>query len=82
MSTLIIYDGRQHVRLIDVAGVIVGPALAMFIAHTFSAAMTVEDARVLCRREWGQIIGAQAPLLLLCVPPLPSSQCCCLWRTR
>lgn len=37
MSTLIIYDGWQQLELIDVVGVIVGPIVAMFVAHVFSA---------------------------------------------
>jgi hypothetical protein len=36
MSVLIIYDGWQNLRAIDVVGIIVGPILAMFIAHIFS----------------------------------------------
>ncbi len=39
MSVLIIYDGWQHLRLVDVIGVIVGPVVAMFLAHVFSAAL-------------------------------------------
>src|ERR1700683_505758 len=39
MSVLIIYDGWQHLRLLDVIGVIVGPVVAMFLAHLFSAAL-------------------------------------------
>jgi hypothetical protein len=72
MSVLIIYDGWQKLRLIDVAGVIVGPVLAMFLAHVFSGAMAkhVEAGRVLTRIEWTGIVRAQAPLLLLCLPPL------------
>jgi hypothetical protein len=72
MSVLIIYDGWQHLKLIDVVGIIVGPVLAMFFAHTFSAAIAkhVEAGRILARREWTNIVAAQAPFLLLCVPPL------------
>lgn len=72
MSVLIIYDGWSHLRLIDVVGVIVGPVLAMFIAHVFSAVMAqhVEVGRILSRREIGGIVRIQAPFLLLCVPPL------------
>jgi hypothetical protein len=49
MSVLIIYDGWQHLRLIDVVGVIVGPVLAMFLAHVFSGAMAkhVEAGRII-----------------------------------
>jgi hypothetical protein len=72
MSVLIIYDGWQHLRLIDVAGVIVGPVVAMFLAHVFSAAMAkhIEEGRVLHRTEWCGVVRTQAPFLLLCVPPL------------
>jgi len=72
MSVLIIYDGWDHLRLINVVGIIVGPVVAMFIAHVFSAliAQHVEVGRILTRREWGGVIRVQAPFLLLCVPPL------------
>jgi hypothetical protein len=39
MSVLIIYDGWQDLRLVDVIGVIVGPVVAMFLAHVFSASL-------------------------------------------
>jgi hypothetical protein len=72
MSVLIIYDGWQELRLINVVGVIVGPVLAMFLAHVFSSAMAkhVEVGRMLTRSEWRGIVRTQAPFLLLCVPPL------------
>ncbi len=72
MSVLIIYDGWQHLRLIDVAGVIIGPVLAMFLAHTFSAAVAqhVEAERILTGKEWREVVRIQVPFLLLCVPPL------------
>jgi hypothetical protein len=72
MSVLIIYDGWDHLKLINVVGIIVGPVLAMFMAHVFSAAIArhVEVGRILNRREWGAIIRVQAPFLLLCAPPL------------
>ncbi len=72
MSVLIIYDGWEHLKLVNVVGIIFGPVLAMFIAHVFSAVMArhVEVGRILTRREWGGIVLIQAPFLLLCVPPL------------
>ena len=72
MSVLIIYDGWQHLRLIDVVGVIVGPVLAMTFGHVFSAAMAqhVEAKRILTGKEWRGIVRVQSPFLLLCVPPI------------
>ncbi len=57
MSALVIYDGWQHLRLVDVAGVIVGPIVAMFLAHVFSAAMArhIEVGRILHRRGWAAV---------------------------
>ena len=72
MSVLIIYDGWQHLRLADVAGIIIGPVVAMFLAHVFSAAMAqqVELGRHLDWVERTTIVRSEAPFLLLCVPPL------------
>ena len=72
MSVLIIYDGWQQLKLIEVVGVIVGPVVAMFLAHVFSAAMAkhVEAGRVLTGSEWRGIVHTQAPFLFLCLPPL------------
>ena len=72
MSVLIIYDGWQRLKLIDVAGVIIGPVVAMFLAHVFSAAMArqVELGQVLAAREWRRIVLYESRFLLLCVPPL------------
>jgi hypothetical protein len=72
MSVLIIYDGWQKLKLIDVFGVIIGPVLAMFLAHVFSAAMAkhVELGRILTGKEWKAIVQSEAPFLLLCGPPL------------
>lgn len=72
MSVLIIYDGWDEVHLIDVAGVIVGPILAMFVAHVFSAGLArrVTEGRRLRWRERFIIMRAEARFLLLAVPPL------------
>src|ERR1700723_1782483 len=72
MSVLIIYDGWQHLKLIDVLGVIVGPIVAMFVAHIFSAALAkqVEVGRPLTWDDRTVIIKSEAPFLLLCVPPV------------
>jgi hypothetical protein len=72
MSVLIIYDGWQTLKLLDVVGVIVGPVLAMFLVHVFSGAMAkhVEAGRILTGSEWSHVVTSEAPFLLLCVPPL------------
>ena len=40
MSTLIVYDGWQDLKLFQIAAVIIGPVLAMFLGHVFSAAIS------------------------------------------
>ena len=72
MSVLIIYDGWQHLRLIDVVVVIAGPIIAMCIGHVFSAALAkqVEVGRPLTGGEVMTIAGAESRFLLLCVPPV------------
>jgi hypothetical protein len=68
MSVLIIYDGWQHLRWVDVIGVIVGPVVAMFLAHVFSAslakqvdlgkALTWSDRLAIVTLESGEPAGA------------------------
>jgi hypothetical protein len=72
MSVLIIYDGWQKLRLIDVVLVIVGPIIAMFIGHIFSAALAkqIEVGRPLSRTEGTAIVGSESRFLLLAVPPV------------
>jgi hypothetical protein len=72
MTVLIIYDGWQNLKLIDVVGVIVGPVVAMFLSHVFSAAMArqVEVRGMLTWKNWIRIIRSESRFLLLCVPPL------------
>jgi hypothetical protein len=74
MSVLIIYDGWQHLRLVDVIGVIVGPVVAMFLAHVFSASLAkqVDLGRALTWNDRSAIIASESRFLLLCVPPLLS----------
>ncbi len=71
MSVLIIYDGWQALRLLDVIGVIVGPVLAMFLGHVFSTSLArqIELGRTLTGRERVRIVRGEARFLLLCVPP-------------
>jgi hypothetical protein len=72
MSVLIIYDGWQTLRLIDVVLVIVGPIIAMFIGHVFSAALAkqIEMGRPLSGTEGRRIVGFESRFLLLAVPPV------------
>src|SRR3984885_14139300 len=62
MSVLIIYDGWQNLRLIDVIGVIVGPVVAMFVAHVFAASLArqVELGRALTWGDRGVIFGEES----------------------
>src|SRR6202453_1742813 len=72
MSVLIIYDGWQNLRLVDVIGVIVGPVVAMFIAHVFAASLArqVELGRTLSWYDRRGIVGQESRFLLLCVLPV------------
>lgn len=72
MSVLIIYDGWEHLRLFDVLGVIVGPVIAMFIAHVFSASIAKRMAAdgVVTTRQRLETVKTELPFLLFCVPPL------------
>jgi hypothetical protein len=71
-SVLIVYDGWSNLKIVEVIGVIVGPILAMFIAHVFAANLSEEAAlgRPLGREEWIAIVRAESRFLLLAVPPL------------
>jgi len=75
MSVLIIYDGWQSQKLLEIAGVIIGPVFAMFLGHSFAAAIArqVDVGRVLNNTKRIAIPRSEAPFLLLCVPPLAST---------
>ena len=72
MCVLIIYDGWSQLRLIDAVLIIVGPVLAMFIAHIFSASLgkRAELRRGATWEERGEIIRFESRFLLLAVPPI------------
>ena len=72
MSVLVIYDGWSDLKLLEIAGVIVGPVFAMFLGHSFSAAISrqAEYGRVLSNSERVAVLRSEAPFLLLCVPPI------------
>jgi hypothetical protein len=69
---LIVYDGWANLRLIDVIYVIVGPVLAIFIAHVFAASLVqeMELGRRPTRREWIAKVRFESGFLLLAVPPV------------
>jgi hypothetical protein len=71
-SVLIVYDGWSSLKLLDVVGVILGPILAMFIAHVFAANLAEQAAlgRRPGRREWTGTVRTESRFLLLAVPPL------------
>jgi hypothetical protein len=72
MAVLIVYDGWQHLRFVDVAVVIVGPVLAMFFSHIFAAALAGRVARGtgLTTDELLKIVASESRFLLLALPPL------------
>jgi hypothetical protein len=72
MSALIVYDGWQHLELLDVVGVVVGPVLAMFISHVFSASLALQMKMegVLTPRDRMATVRSELPFLLFCLPPL------------
>ena len=72
MSVLIVYDGWQDLRFIGVVGVIVGPVLAMFLAHVFSATLAQQLAvgRPVTNAERMTIARSESRFLLLCLPPV------------
>jgi hypothetical protein len=80
MSMLIIYDGWQNLRLVDVIGVVVGPVVAMFLGHVFSKSVSrqVVLGRSLTRREQADVVRIEARFLLLCVPPVTVISVCVL----
>ena len=72
MSVLVIYDGWTDLKFLEIVGVIVGPVFAMFLGHSFSAAIArqVEYGRTLSNPERIAVLRSEAPFLLLCVPPV------------
>src|SRR4249919_1122345 len=72
MSVLVIYDGWEKLRLIGVVAVIVGPVLAMFVAHVFSESIArqVDLERTPTRRERIRIVRDESRFLLVAAPPV------------
>jgi hypothetical protein len=72
MSVLIVYDGWQQLRFLGVAAVIVGPVLAMFLSHVFSASLALQLTlgRPVAIKERLTIARKESRFLLICVPPV------------
>ena len=72
MSVLIIYDGWEQLKFVQMVGVIVGPVLAMFLSHVFSAslALQVSQGRPITMAERLAITRKESRFLLICVPPV------------
>lgn len=70
-SVLIVYDSWASRKLLDVVAIIVGPVLAMFIAHVFAGALAAYAARGrhLSKSELPNAIRAELGWLWLAVPP-------------
>lgn len=72
MSVLIVYDGWQNLKLGAAVGVILGPVLAIFVSHVFSASLArqAELKRRPGRSEQMRIIRTESRFLLLGAPAL------------
>jgi hypothetical protein len=72
MSVLIVYDGWQNLKLAAAVGVILGPVLAIFVSHVFSAFLARQDE--LHQRPGGsetmRIVRTESRFLLLAAPAL------------
>ena len=72
MSVLIAYDGWQNLKFWAAAGVILGPVLAMFVSHVFSASLArqAELHERPGRSEQMKIVRTELRFLLLAAPAL------------
>ena len=72
MSVLVLYDGWETLKLIGVVAVIVGPVLAMVLAHVFAASIAreVDLKRTPTSRERTRIVRDESRFLLVAVPPV------------
>ena len=72
MSVLVVYDGWQNLSLGAAIGVILGPVLAMFVTHVFSASLArqAELRKHPSRSEEMRIIRTESRFLLLAAPAL------------
>ena len=72
LCVLIIYDRWEQLQFRNVATVIAGPILAIFLGHVFGAAlgMRVAQGRPLTRREHRTVFLEECRFLLVAVPPL------------
>jgi hypothetical protein len=70
-SVLIVYDGWASRKLLDVVAIIVGPVLAMFIAHVFAGELAAYAARGrrFSKGELRNTVRAELGWLWLAVPP-------------
>jgi hypothetical protein len=71
-STLVIYDGWANLRVLGAVAVILGPLVAMVIAHLFAASLAAyaDLRRRSTTRELLQIARREARFLLVCVPQI------------
>jgi hypothetical protein len=72
MSVLIVYDGWQNLKFWAAVAVVLGPVLAMFLSHVFSASLArqAELHKRPGRREQVSIIRTESRFLFLAAPAL------------
>jgi hypothetical protein len=71
-SVLVVYDGWANLRVGDAVAIILGPVVAMVIAHVFAASLAAYPRLV--RRPTGRellrIVRHESRFLLVCVPQI------------
>jgi len=72
LCVLIIYDGWEQLQFRNMATVIAGPMVAIFLSHVFGASlgMRVAQGRPLTRREHRAVFLEECRFLLIAVLPL------------
>jgi hypothetical protein len=72
MSVLIFYDGWKDLRFIGVVGLIVGPMLAIYLSHVFSATLRQQLTlgRPVTMPEWLRMARSESRFLLICISPV------------
>lgn len=71
-SVLVVYDGWGNLRLLEAVAIILGPVVAMVIAHAFAASLAAYPRLVggPKGRELRRIVRQESRFLLVCAPQI------------